>query len=49
MAALNMGINAPRSARSSSAAVTTARTPGMVRASSTSMDTRRAWAMVART
>ena len=49
MAALNIGEPGGRSARSTSAAVKTPTTPGAARASSTSTDSSRAWAIVERT
>ncbi len=47
--ALNIGMAGPRSSRPRSAAVTTASTPGIVKASLASTSVMRAWAMVERT
>ena len=49
MAALNIGVPGGRSGRSMSAPVNTPSTPGAVRASDTSIELRRAWAIVERT
>jgi hypothetical protein len=49
MAALNIGVDGGSGPMSRSAAVNTARTPGALRASSTSIEVMAAWASVDRT